>query len=305
MTRLRVLVSIVALSIASALHGQSAGTGEIFATDDADGFRSLRLRAGGMWRFDSPFDYAGAVVQTSRYAHENWTEDAPAVLLLWRRQDRMTLAGTMAEAGLTRVAGRTRVIGDAAWTLRPSPRTGFEFIVAADVVETRRALEKGTAFAFAAVSGEHQFGSRFTAIGLAGYQRFTDSNQRPHFRARLIYLLVPKHGVTAQLRWRQFGSEEIADPEYFNPDRYREWQAALAIRKRYGGWQWYGYLGAGRETIGSDVTNPTRLVELRAEGPLAGDIRVIVRAFYQRAAGFGEVDAYWYRSASVNVVVPW
>ena len=305
MILLRVLLLIAALTVAGAARAQSAATGEISGTSDADGFRSLRLRAGAMWRFDSPFHYTGAVVQTSRYAHADWTEAAPAVLLLWRRQDRNTLAGTMAEVGLVRVAGRTRLVGDGVWTLRPSARTGFEFIIAGDVVETRRALEKGTAFGFAAISGEHQFGTRFTVIGLAGYQRFTDSNQRPHFRARLIYLLVPQQGVTAQLRWRQFGSEEIDDPGYFNPGRYQEWQAAVAIRKRYGGWQWYGYLGAGRETIGSEITNPTRLVEVRAEGPLARDIRVVVRAMYQRAAGFGAADDYWYRSASINLVVPW
>jgi hypothetical protein len=125
-------------------------------------------------------------------------------------------------------------------------------------------------------------------------------------RGRLIYLLHPDHGITAQVRWRQFSGEQLdEDPGYFNPDRYREWQLALAIRKRHAGWQWQGSLGAGRETIDGNITNPTLLVDFRTEGTVARDVRVIARASYVRAAGFGTSSDYWYRVASVSVMVPW
>ena len=298
-------LALLCLLCATSLDAQTAAIGEIAGSSDEDGFTALRVRAGGLWRFASPYEYTGAVAQTSRYAYQDWTENAPAVLVVWRKQDRNTLAGTMGEAGLVRAAGRTRVIGDAVWSLRPRPRTGAEFILAGDLVETKRALEQGTAYTYAAVSGEQQFGERFTAIGLAGYQRFTDGNERPHLRGRLIYLLHPDHGITAQIRWRQFASEQLdEDPGYFNPDRYREWQLALAIRKRYAGWQWYGSVGAGRETIDGNITNPTLLVDVRAEGTVSGDVRVVARASYNRAAGFGLSDDYWYRVASINVIIP-
>jgi hypothetical protein len=300
----KALLLLCTVLFSFAANAQTATIGEVLGSTDDDGFDALRLRAGGLWRFASPYDYTGAVAQTSRYAYQEWREDAPAVLFVWRDQRRDTLAGTMGEAGLVRIGGRTRVIGDAVWSLRPEPRTGFELILAGDLIETQRALERGTAYTFAAISGERQFGERFTAIGLAGYQRFTDGNARPHARGRLIYLLHPDHGITAQLRWRQFGSEELDDPGYFNPDRYREWQVALAMRKRYAGWQLYGSVGAGRETISSDITNPTLLVDVRAEGTVFRDVRVMARASYNRSAGFGLSEDYWYRVASVSVIVP-
>jgi len=305
--RARILAAtLFAIFTAAGAQTQIAGIGEISAGSDAEHFDALKLRTGALLDYTSPFDYAGLAIQTTRYSQSGWRRDAPAVLVLWRKQDRNTLAGTIAEAGVVRIGDRTRLIGDATWSLRPSPRTGIELLAAADLIETQRSLERATTYTFAGISGERLLTPRFTAIGLAGYQRFSDGNERVHLRGRLIWMLIPEHGLSAQLRLRQYDSKQLEVGEaYFNPGRYREWQAGLAMRKRSAGWLWSGMLAAGREQVDGHAWQTTRLVEVRAEGTLGKQTRLVLHASYNRSAGFAVADdGYWHRVVGVMVIMP-
>lgn len=297
----------VVMFVVSAAHAQAqtAAVGDISIASDREHFDALRVRAGAFFDYGSPFDYAGVAAQTSHYTRSAWHRDAPAVLFLWRRQQRDTLAGTIAEGGVVRIAGRTRLIGDATWSLRPRERTGIELIASGDLVETQPALDRAIAYQFLAISGERQLSSRVTLIGLAGYQHFTDANARVHLRGRLIWRMIPKQGISAQLRWRQYTSKDLdVGGAYFNPERYREWQAGLAMRKRYAGWIWSGTLAAGRENITGVSEHSTALADVRAEGTLRKDVNVVVHASYNRSAGFAAAEGYWYRVVGVTLMVP-
>jgi len=284
---------------------QVAVLGDVNASQDADHFDALRLRTGALFDYASSFQYSGVAAQTTHYEQSGWHCDAYAILFLWRSQRRETLTGTVAEAGLVHVGGRIRPIGDATWSLRPRPHTGIELLATGDLVETQRALDRGTAYTLLGISAEQQLTERFTVTGLAGYQHFTDGNARVHLRGRLIWLLVPERGITAQLRWRQYDSRQFdVDGAYFNPGRYREWQAGVAMRRRYAGWLWSGTLAAGREEIDSSTQNATRLAELRAEGTVGKDTRIVLHASYNRSAGFVAANGYWYRVIGVTVIVP-
>ncbi len=304
--RIRTLLTalFVLLAAAGAL-AQSAALGEISVSGDADQFDALHLRTGALTRYMSPFHYAGLALQTTRYTQSGWHRDARAVLFLWRNQKRDTLAGTIAEAGVVRIEGRTRVIGDATWSLRPNAHTGIELLAASGLVETRRALENATAHTFLGISAERQLGQRLTLIGLAGHQRFTDGNERLHLRARVIWLLLPAQGISAQLRWRQFRSNQLdVGGAYFNPAHYREWQAGVVMRKHHAGWIWYGTVAAGRETIDGGSSRPTALAEVRAEGAFGKRAYLVFNASYNRSAGVGIAERYWYRVIAASVTVP-
>ena len=299
------LAALFATLAVGGAHAQMAVLGDISSSRDADHFDALRLRSGALVGYASSFHYAGVAAQTTHYTQSGWHRDAEAILVLCRNQRRETLAGTIAEAGLVRIAGHTRLIGDATWTLRPSERTGIDLLVAADLVETQRALDRATAYTLFGISAGRQLTARFTAIGLAGYQRFTDGNERVHLRGRLIWLLVPEHGISAQLRWRQYETRQLdVGGAYFNPGRYQDWQAGLAMRKRYAGWVWSGTLAAGREEIDGNIKRTTSLADLRAEGTLGKATRLVLHASYNRSAGFAIRDGYWYRVIGMTVIVP-
>jgi hypothetical protein len=301
----RWVVAALALVLAVAAHAEPAALGNMDVSSDTDGFHAARVRIGGLYPYGSYLDHFGVAIQTTRYSQSDWSRNAGGVVGLWRDQDPRTLAGINAEAGVVQVAGHTRGVGDVTWGLRPAPDTGVELIAAGDLVGTQKAIDRAIAYGFLAASVEHTFAERFTAIGLAGYQSFTDGNDRVHLRARLIWQAVPDYGVNVQLRWRQYESRrEDVDGAYFNPDRYRQWQAALGMRRRLGSWVWTGSLGAGRETINGTDTHPVRLAEIRGEGALTDRLRLALYALYSRSTGYVDSPDYSYRQAGITLIYP-
>lgn len=282
-----------------------AASAALDLASDTDGFRAYRARAGGLFRYDNPWSYAGVTAQSSWYRQDSFRAEAPAVLGVYRDQRRDTLAGVDIEAGVTRVSGRLRPIGDATWRLTPSSSTAVDLLASADLVETPKALERGIGHAFLATGVELKMSERLTATALAGYQPFTDGNARTHLRGRLIWLAVPEQGVTLQLRYKQYDTKDLdVDGAYFNPERYRQWLAVAALRKRHAGWIFSGALGAGQEHSAGADSRGSYLAEVRAEGPIVDDIRLVVRAGYYRAAGFIDDPGYSYRSIGASIVVP-
>ena len=136
---------------------------------------------------------------------------------------------------------------------------------------TREALERGISYGLAAANVEQKFGSRLTGIVFAGWQPFTDGNSRSLLRARLIWSIAPEEGLSAQVRWRGYASsKDDVDGACYNPERYRNRDAGLSLRRRVGTWTIGGLAGAGRE----------------------------------RAAGFAESPDYWYGMVNIGVIVP-
>ncbi|CAG1011353.1 hypothetical protein RHIZO_04006 [Rhizobiaceae bacterium] len=298
---------LAAGAIAPAAHADNGRAAILDASisSDTDGFRASRLRAGGHFLYENPWKYAGVAVQTTRYSQGDFREDAQGVVGLWRDQRRDTLAGVDAEIGAVRVAGHTRAVGDITWRIVPGPATAVEVLASADLVDAPEALERAIGYALVGVSAERAFGERFSVTGLAAWQPFTDGNARLHLRARMIWLAMPEHGVSAQLRYRQYASrDDDVGGAYFNPETYRQWLAVAAIRKRHAGWMLSGALGAGQERSSGNGTQGAYLAEARAEGPLGDRARLVLRAGYHRAAGFVDAPDYAWRYAGATLVVP-
>jgi hypothetical protein len=273
--------------------------------DDADQFGGWLARAGMLFDYQSPLQYAGVAVQDVHYSQDRWSDDVAGVLGVYRRQRRDTLEGVRAEGGVVSVGGELRPVGDATWSMRPRPSTGIELIAAGDVVGTRAAIERSISYGLAAVSVEQQFGARLTAVGLVGWQPFTDGNARTVLRGRLICSLLPDQGLSAQVRYRQYSSrEDDVEGAYFNPDTYRNWDAGLSLRHRFGGWTVAGLVAAGQERADQGAHHSTEAAEFRIEGPVVGSTRLSVATVYSRAAGFNASPDYWYGSINANLIIP-
>ncbi|MEP6657003.1 MAG: hypothetical protein ABJC33_07185 [Betaproteobacteria bacterium] len=288
-----------------ALAQSAAILGNVEIASDSDGFHATRLRAGALYSYSSHLEYAGVAAQHTEYRQAGWRRGVTGVVGLWRKQELATLSGVNAEAGLVEVAGRTRVIGDATWGARIDATTGVELIAAADLVDTRPALERGIAYGLFAGSIEQRLLERLTLIGLAGYQPFTDGNARVHARARVVFDALPEQGVNLQLRWRGYESRQSdVQGAYFNPSHYQQWTGVVGFRKRHAGWVWQGALGAGREIVDNTNSQPVQLAELRAEGPLAGKLRIALNASYNKSTGYVDAPNYSYRRVGATLTYP-
>jgi hypothetical protein len=298
----------LAPSVSTATEGeQDERTGVLVESrfeSDADDFDALLLRSGLLLDYRSHLQASGFAVQDTRYSQGHWSQDVPGIIGIYRSQKRDTMEGVRAEAGVVSVAGRARPVGDVTWSLRPRESTGFELIAAGDVVGTREAIERSITYGLLAASVEQQFGQRLTGIALVGWQPFTDGNSRTLFRARLILSVVPEHGLSAQVRWRQYTSSDDGTTAYYNPGRYRNWDAGLTLRRHVGTWVVAGLAGAGQERADSGSWQATGIGELRAEGPLSGDVRLAVGLVYSSAAGFATSPDYWYSAVNASLIVP-
>ncbi|APV51984.1 hypothetical protein BWI17_21330 [Betaproteobacteria bacterium GR16-43] len=292
-------------AIAQEEPSRFAGGAGFDVTSDSDGFRTYRARVGGAYAYQNPWSYSGVAVQSTRYSQDGFQQDVPAVLGTYRDQRRDNLVGVDIQAGVARVSGHLRPIGDASYRFMPSNTTSVDFLASADLVESPEALRRGIGYGFFAVGVEQDLTDRFAVTAYAGYQPFSDGNARTHFRGRLIWTALPEQGVSLQLRYRQYATRDLdVDNAYFNPERYRQWLAVAALRHRYAGWMFTGALGAGQERATGSGSQGSYLAEVRAEGPFAGDSRLIFHAGYYRAAGFIDFDGYAYRSIGAEVVVP-
>jgi hypothetical protein len=302
------LVLLVAMpcpvAAASEDEPRLAGGGDALATSDTDSMSSLRATARGL-SYDNPWSFRGVATQGTRYSQGEFHDTVPAILGIYRDQRRDTLAGVDIEAGVARVAGHLRPMGEATLRLSRSLGSAFDLAASADLVDTRAALERGIGYTFLSAGGEREIGGRFTVAGLAGWQAFSDGNSRTHLRARLIWLALPDDGVTLQLRARQYSSRDgDVGGAYFNPGDYRQWLAVAAIRKRHAGWIYGAALGAGEERSSGTAWHPSYLAEARVEGPVATDVRLVLRAGYSRSAGFIDDPDYAYRYLGAALVIP-
>ena len=299
----RLVAAALALGLAAAAHAQTSALGNLDIASDTDGFHATRARVGALHPDRSDLDYVGVAAQTTHYSHGGFAQDAPGVVALFRRQERATLAGINGEAGVVDIGGHVRAVADVTWSTRPAKDTGVELIAAGDLVATQKAIDRGIAYGFFAASIEQTFVERLTAVALAGYQPFTDGNDRVHFRARMIWSALPEQGINLQLRWRQYRSgKDDVDGAYFNPERYEQWQAAVGVRRRFGGFVVSGSFGAGRERIDGTQTHPVRVAEMRAEGAITEHTRLAFYALYSRTTAYVDAPDYSYRQAGITLI---
>jgi hypothetical protein len=278
---------------------------DVLVSSDTDGFQASRVRAGAFLPYANPWRYSGLAAQSTLYKQGDFRKKVTGVLGVYRDVRRDTLAGVNVEAGVVRVSGHLRPLGDASWRLVPVAGTALDLTASADLVETPKALDRGIGYTFLAAGLEQQFGERFTVTGLAGWQTFSDGNARPHLRARLIWLAVPDDGITLQLRYRQYATRQTdVDGAYFNPEDYRQWLGVAAIRKRYAGWTFSGALGAGPQFITGAEAHTTYLAQARAEGVIAGNVQLALHASYNQSVGFIDSPDYAYRIFGVTLIVP-
>jgi hypothetical protein len=157
-----------------------------------------------------------------------------------------------------------------------------------DWVETRLALDRGTNFTFLGASMDQGFGDRWTLVGVAGLQDFSDGNSRNHFRAKVIFQPWLDSGLALQGRYRTYrSSADNVGGVYFNPARYDETLFVLGWRKRIQGWVVGLTAGTGMQHVNNDPGTNTRLLEFMLDSPSRGTQFVRGRGGYSRSASFG------------------
>jgi hypothetical protein len=202
-----------------------------------------------------------------------------------------------AKAGLMTEGGHTLLTTDGSYVLPIAQGTSAEFFINRDFVETRAALDQGINFTLVGGSLEHQLHLKLTLIGTAGYQRFSDDNEREHARFKAVFQPNLDLGLTFQYRYYTSTPNETRRA-YFNPERYLENILLAGRRYRRSGWVTSMPADAGSQTVADTPRVPSRLLEVGVDSPLKGK-QVLALCRHLRTAAFGGPD-YRYQYVQVN-----
>lgn len=294
---------MLAAAGAQADNGPSHGAGLVaFAASDSEGFDTRRLALEYLPAYTSRDALGGVRYAASGFAIDDWRRSALQLSGVYRSIDPASTDGVQVEAGYARQGGHGLLTVDAGYRTALAGGRSVELFVNRDWVETRRALDDGVRFTFAGAALELALGKHVTAVGVAGYQDFSDGNRRRHGRAKLIVQPSLDLGLTLQARYRVYHSDADLARAYFNPGRYDEAMLAIGWRKRVEGWMTSLTAGVGRQRVGGDARTPTRLAEAGLESPPRRGQSLRVRAGLNKSASFGGPD-YTYRYAQAEWLI--
>lgn len=247
---------------------QGAGPAFFFSRDN-ENFDTQRLALEYLPKYSGAELLTGLRYTTHRYEQEAWSRNGQQLSFLQRQVDAATANGWQLETGIFHQGRHDLLTADANYRTALTAGTGLEVFVNRDWVETAAALDKGVHFTFAGVAIDQVVSPKITAVGVAGFQHFSDGNSRTHGRAKLIFQPDLDLGLTLQARYRVYtSSSDDVGRAYFNPDRYEEAMLAVGWRQKVKRWMLSMTAGAGQQKVASDARMPTRLLELGLQSPL-------------------------------------
>ncbi len=311
-SRLAAPALILAAALAAALPDTAsaeglrpAGGGGAYYSTDSEGFSSRRLSADGIGLYQHLDNKIGLRYTDYAFSRPGWSRSGEQIRLVANQFDRKTLDGWSVESGLFRAANKDLWTLDATWRKTFAPGRSYEVFASRDFVETATAIDNGVSYDYAGAAIDYQWLPKWTTVGLAGVQNFSDGNQRRHFRGRLIFQPSLDLGLTTQLRYRWFDSSKSdVGRAYFNPSRYDEMMFAVSWRQRVNDWRTALTAGVGRQRVDTSSATTTRLAEASAERQ-AGAYALRLRAGYTHAASLASSDPnYWYRYVAMDVLIP-
>jgi len=275
-----------------------------FISGDSEGFGTYKVGAQLLPLYQHGDHYTGLSYQFNRYLQDNWSKEGSQVGLTSKVINPRTALGYIANLNVNTINGHTLLTTDSYFGFQATPLTRAEFMLSREWVETQNSLNNGIYYTLGAVSIEQRILDRLSGVLTAGNMYFSDSNTRPFFRLNLIYDVLPEYGINLQLRYRQYRDTNTAVANnYFNPDQYRETLFAVGLRRVVEGWRLAGTAGLGSQTVNSDGSTGTQLLEFSATSPAVSNIFFRTRIGYRKAAGFQGPD-YSYSYFMEELIIP-
>lgn len=275
-----------------------------FLSTDSEGFESYKVGAQLLPLYQHGDHYSGISYQFNKYTQNGWAKEGNQVGLTSKVINPKTALGYIANLNINTIGGHTLLTTDSYLGIQATPSTRAEVMLSREWVETQNALNNGIYYTLGAVSVEQRLADRLSGVLMAGNMYFSDTNTRPFWRANLIYDVLPDDGVNLQLRYRQYRDTNTnVTNNYFNPNQYREILFAVGFRRMVEGWRLAGTAGLGSQTVNSDGSTGTQLLEFTATSPAVASVFFRTRIGYRKAAGFQGPD-YTYSYFMEELIIP-
>lgn len=289
--------------------------GELAASKDSAGFETLDAGIGiGAYLSDENFvDRIGYRKMTRKFSAPAFSTRANVDTLFAAKSLPSTYGTMKAEGEVTRF--RTGEYG--ALTLGALQLSGqipagvnYEARFEKNVVESAASLQNRVTYSAYTVAADYEVTPRFVLAGLAGRFNFSDDNERSLVRAKAIYVLSEKFGVSTYARARGYSNSLPNGLNYFSPEDFQEYLAGLRVRKRIGSLRGVAstYIEAGRQKA-NGISTPAHGWQVRFESfqnkPWYYDLSIGRQTNAEGNGGPTAIgDRYAYRYAKASVVWP-
>lgn len=263
----------------------------VYVSSDSDQFKIRHTRLDMVWADDAQDRTQGFRLTDLRYQSPGLRAHGQRAELIYTQGQVDYGQGLRLAAGLVQVAGQSTWVGDLAWAYPLNQHSTINLEAQRNVVESESSLPQGIASNALFGGIDYQFSQRWLLIGMAGHEAFSDNNRRQHLRTRVIFDLLPQHGVAAHWRYRRHHNSS-ENRNYFNPQRYQEHMLLLSWRERHQGWLWYALLGVGQERVNQGPSTGTRLLELTLSSPEYWGVVYSLNLGYNNSSNSQRSDRY-------------
>jgi hypothetical protein len=275
---------------------------DTFYSTDKAGFETIQQLVGwDIHRIDNEH-YVGVALEDAHYSGPGFgTSDDRAYLRF--ADTRPNKDGTAWKWNAQLGFDQRTVVGNFEIYDERADKSRAELYGERDIVATREGTDLGLYSTLIGVADDFQLTPRLSATASAAFEDFTDDNTRDLARARLVYVVAPDYGISAQLRTRYFHDSDPNEFDYFSPRWYAEYVPTIAMRRFIDGNQFYVAIGYGRQRTSDRNWNPDTLIEASWTSPDRG------RWFTRLSVGYTNTpvntnDGYAYRYVNAQIVVP-
>jgi hypothetical protein len=272
---------------------------------DTDNFRSeIYSAGGGIYLNNSKKDRIGYRRIESHYSSPGYSAHGQANAVFGNvvvdEKRSAEISGELTSAELDN--GKNRWLGWGQFAAQPTTLSNVELRYESNWVDSRNALDNGIAYRALTVAGDYQFTNRFNLAGVIGHLSFSDSNERPLYRAKATYLLSEIYGVNTYVRARRYSNSDPYSGKYFSPEHYYDYLGGIGIRKRlpFVRGTVVGNIDWGRQVV-DGVESPARTWQIRLESWIGQRFTYSIGAGFNATAGVGGGDDYEYRYTSCSL----
>ncbi|HEV2593647.1 MAG TPA: hypothetical protein VGU01_00410 [Sphingomicrobium sp.] len=280
-------LSAATAAVADPLH-PAAGV-EVWASTDSDKTSVVKLLGRALWAFDGDTKFQGIDIERAWFAPQGQHA---------RKQTRvyLDLADSLGDhwKWSTRIGtnGDT-VLGTASIRANDWSKEAF---IEREIVETPKGVDQGIYYTFVGASTNLIQTERDTISAMAGFQKFTGSNDRFHLRGTFVHVIKPDLGLSIQLRARYFHSTVPDEFDYYSPSDFVQLIPVLQMRRFVrGGWMVLIAGGYGAQKATGTSWQAARLGEFRVDSPVRSkQFRAFVEVQYSNSSLVGASGNYHY-----------
>lgn len=282
---------------------QAMALPQIQYASDSDGLNILK--AGGVFMPDyrHGLQWRGLELLDLRYAQNGQVLHGQSASYAVQDTDARTGMGYNYRIGYSSLPAGQLVIGEYSLNRSWDDKTNVGLFAARDWVESLPALQRQVHYTLAGANVDRTLTDGLTLVGAASLTQFSDQQQRQQQRLRLVWDVLPEHGITLQWAYRhQRGASNVTERLYFNPESLQESLVGAGWRKRLQGWTLGGRAAWGWQRVNADDSTPARVAEIHAQSPVQRNGFLKLRAGHLVMAGLSG-PGYAYRYADLQWIM--